>query len=537
MIYLRLSRFASSSYVTYGLCLLLGYHLKGIAKWVNKRKKIYVEIWDLLYDKVKTLFFNVYFFSFCYKNVEKMERDLFYKNFDKKIVEKHGKYMNIYDIPLDSLEKIFETKILVIGIGGLGSPVCLYLSKFGFKEIGLVDGDKVEKSNLHRQIIHMEKHIGLNKTLSAKISIKYFDKNVNIKCYPFYLNKENGLKIIKNYDIIIDCCDNISTRFLINDLCILYKKKIIFGSALGLYGQLNVFNLSEQNSNCYRCLKNFNNHTDRNDCDENGILSTVTGVIGLLQSNEVIKLASHSNKNILTNFLTYNSFSSKKPFEMLNINHKNRDCICSCYSSKEIYNFIITNNYNSSTSCDAECIKGNLLSYKYDIDVFNFVNILNKNFHFFNFPIDHMIILDVRKCNNTNVYGLKNSIKWSYYDIMELINSYANNMSKMVPIIYNKLDLAPIDGNIVIIVICRRGIDSLKITKYFNKLFSCEENCAVYPNREKTFTHLLDSSPNAPTADEPVDKHILGKKRIFTYNMKGGYLELQKKVFKNLPFL
>lgn len=271
-------------YIYYGVFIVVGYFLHDLINYAQ-REGVRIGRIRKIFDLFSKVLKKVYiFFNFYERRIITLENELFYKNYDKEVIDRHGKLLNIYDIPHDSLYKIFNTKILIIGLGGLGSPVCLYLSKFGFKEIGLVDGDKVEKSNLHRQIIHKEKYIGLNKCISAKLFLKDMDVHVSdcIKCYPFFLDKLNGINIIKEYDIIIDCTDNISTRFLINDLCILYKKKLIFASALGIYGQVNVYNLNNNTSSCYRCLKSFNNHSQNNDCDENGILSTVTGVIGLL---------------------------------------------------------------------------------------------------------------------------------------------------------------------------------------------------------------------------------------------------------------
>lgn len=523
------------------LCFFLGVYIKEIAEWGNgKKKKKVKEILKWIRSKVETAICTYMSSSHDYIKAQKMEADLFYKNFDKGIIDKYAKYINIQDIPSDSLEKIFQTKVLIIGLGGLGSPVCLYLTKFGFKEIGLMDGDTVEVSNLQRQIIHAEKHTGMNKTLSAKLTVKNMgEEDANIKCYPFYLDKKNGLQIVKDYDIVVDCTDNIATRFLINDLCVLYRKKLIFGSALGLYGQLNVFNMTKETSNCYRCLQNFNNHTEQNDCDENGILSTVTGIIGILQANEVIKLSANLDQEILKNFLTYNSLSSRRPFETLNMNRKNQNCICAWGDSAKLLEFINRNDYEvaGGKATDLACVSGKAISaYPYDIGVLHFVKVLNKDFSFFQFPVDHLCILDVRKYNNANVYGLKNSIKWSFYDIMESINNYANSSKHLTQIILEKLEISTFTGNIVIIVICRRGIDSLKVAKYFNNFFLVDstEGCKTSPRQDSSSNiSSLKIHPN----EKEANKSDFQDKQIFTYNMKGGYLELQKRVFKNLPFL
>ncbi|GAB67131.1 molybdopterin synthase sulfurylase, partial [Plasmodium cynomolgi strain B] len=489
------------------------------------------EILKWIRSKVETAICPYMISSHDYIKAQKIEADLFYKNFDKEIIDKYAKYINIQDIPCDSLEKIFQTKVLIIGLGGLGSPVCLYLTKFGFKEIGLIDGDTVEVSNLQRQIIHAEKHTGMNKTLSAKLTVKNMgNDDTNIKCYPFYLDKTNGLQIVKNYDIVVDCTDNIETRFLINDLCVLYKKKLIFGSALGLYGQLNVFNLTKENSNCYRCLQNFNNHTEKNDCDENGILSTVTGIIGILQANEVIKLSANMDQESLQNFLTYNSLSSRRPFETLNMNRKNQNCVCAWGDNAKLREFIDQNDYKGGggNATDLTCVSGKVIStYQYDIGVLHFLEILNNNFSFFQFPVDHLCILDVRKYNNANVYGLKDSINWSFYDIMESINNYANSSSHLTQLILDKLKISRCTGNIVIIVICRRGIDSLKVAKYFNNFFLVDsaEGSKTSPRQDSSPDDTLKICPNQKTAN----KSEFQDKQIFTYNMRGGYLELQKR--------
>ncbi|VTZ69401.1 ubiquitin-activating enzyme, putative [Plasmodium chabaudi chabaudi] len=515
------------SYGKYGgccACLVLGYYLKDIINWIET-KNIYIHLYekikDVLYEKGEKVF--PYFLRFLTQDSDAntIEEKFFYKNFDKDAVEKHGRYINIQEINTNSLEEIFKTKILIIGIGGLGSPICFYLSKFGFAEIGLVDGDKVEKSNLHRQIIHKKKNIGLNKAISAKLTLNDFDENVNIVCYPYFLDKIKGLEIIKHYDIIIDCTDNISTRFLINDLCLFYKKKLIFGSALGLYGQLNVYNLNDNNSNCYRCLKNFNNHQEMQNCDENGILSTVTGIIGLLQANEAIKFSANLKDKILKPFLSYNSFSNNKPFETINLNYKNKNCICSIYNHDELYNFIMNCDY-SDISKNELCTKADNSNGKhYDIDIYNFVDVLNNKLSFFNFTPNHLVILDVRKYNNSNVYGLKDAIKWSYDDIIEVAHSNSsNNSDTIIYNIFDKLKILDKKGKIVIIVICRRGIDSLKVTQLFNDIFLKNGN-----------------NSNLSTTDQSAQNIHMQGKEIFIYNMKGGYLELQKKIFKNLPFL
>jgi len=157
------------------------------------------------------------------------------------------------DIGLDGQLKLKNAKVLLIGAGGLGSPACLYLAGAGIGTIGLVDADTVDESNLHRQVIHTEERLGMNKCQSAKIQVQQFNRHTKVECYETRLTSDNASEIIgKDWDVVMDGSDNAATRYLINDACVIFGKPLVSGSALQWEGQITVLNYL--NGPCYRCL-------------------------------------------------------------------------------------------------------------------------------------------------------------------------------------------------------------------------------------------------------------------------------------------
>ena len=182
-----------------------------------------------------------------------------------------------------------NSKILVVGAGGLGSPVLAYLSAAGIGKIGVIDDDKVEESNLQRQILHNEKDIGRLKVDSVVEKIKSLNSNIDVVSYSERLDKENAIQIISNYDLIIDGTDNFPTRYLLNDACEILNKTWVFGSIHQFEGQVTTFN--HQGGPNYRDL--FPNPPPSNmvqNCEEGGVLGILPGIIGTLQATEAIKL-------------------------------------------------------------------------------------------------------------------------------------------------------------------------------------------------------------------------------------------------------
>lgn len=224
-------------------------------------------------------------------------------------------------------EKLLNAKVLVIGAGGLGSSVIQYLACAGVGNIGIVDNDIVEISNLQRQIIHNFSNLGDAKVLSAKQKIASLAPDVKIVDFRMRVNRDNLALLLQNYDIVVDATDNFPTRFVINEVCFKYQKTLIFGAVKGFQGQLSVFKSYQNNSPCYACFNP--NIVDENfelPLSEKGILGAVAGTVGAMQATNTIKEILQIGDNLvgkiqIIDFLKNNSRTIILP--------KNRNCqIC-----------------------------------------------------------------------------------------------------------------------------------------------------------------------------------------------------------------
>ena len=222
------------------------------------------------------------------------------KRFEKQIILKK--------IGVAGQKKIFNSKVLIIGIGGLGCPLLTYLAASGVGTIGIVDYDKIELSNLNRQTLFNANDIGKFKVSQAKNIITKTNKKLKVKTYKKKLTLNNIKSIINKYDIICDGSDNYETRYLINDQC-KKSKKILISAAISKFdGHLFKFNFRKKSS-CYRCFMP-EKPDDENNCQEEGIFSPVAGVLGTLQANEVLKTILNIEYNLDNQLLIFNSIKS-----------------------------------------------------------------------------------------------------------------------------------------------------------------------------------------------------------------------------------
>ena len=202
---------------------------------------------------------------------------------------RYGKPMLLPEVGESGQLKIKNAKVLVIGAGGLGCPVLQYLATSGVGTIGIIDFDRVELHNLHRQILYSEAQIGVPKVQCAKATLKSLNPNVEIILFEEKLTVENAQKIMCQFEVIVDGCDNFSTRYLVNDTCVKLKKPLVSGSILGFNGQLGVFN--HKGSKSLRDLfPEPPNAEDVPNCSLNGVLGTLPGIIGTMMAQETLKL-------------------------------------------------------------------------------------------------------------------------------------------------------------------------------------------------------------------------------------------------------
>ncbi len=204
--------------------------------------------------------------------------------------ERYKRHLTLKEIGFKGQIKLKHSSVVCIGAGGLGSSVLLYLASAGIGTIGIVDNEQVEKSNLQRQIIHETNTVGNLKIDSAQERIKRLNPNISVVTFAERINSDNILDIINEFDIICDCSDNFGTRYLINDACLILRKPLVFGSVIGFEGQLSVFNLNKNSPNLRDLLPESPSRNNVPSCEEYGVVGVSTGLIGVLQVNEIIKI-------------------------------------------------------------------------------------------------------------------------------------------------------------------------------------------------------------------------------------------------------
>lgn len=204
------------------------------------------------------------------------------------MLERYARQIILPEIAKEGQEKLQNTKVLCVGAGGLGSSALLYLAAAGIGVIGICDGDIVSRHNLQRQVLYDECHIGQNKSLVAKERLERLNSEVQVQAITHYLTAENALRLLPSYDYIIDACDNMTTKLILNDACHYLKKPLISASVLRFEGQLSVYWYPK--GPCLRCLYSACEKLKGPNCAQAGVLGMVPGWFGLLQAFEVIKL-------------------------------------------------------------------------------------------------------------------------------------------------------------------------------------------------------------------------------------------------------
>ena len=238
---------------------------------------------------------------------------------------RYSKQIILKQVGVLGQKKISSTKVLIVGVGGLGCPVILYLASLGIKNIGIVDHDKVDLSNLNRQILFSTKDIGKFKVDRAKKFFQKVNKKIKINAYKTKIIKNNIQNILNKYDIICDCSDNFTTRYLLNDFC-LKNKKILISAAISKF-EAHIFNFNfSTNIPCYRCFMPEIPEKE-NRCDTEGILPTVAGIAGTIQANEVIKSILKNKNELVGKMIVFNTLSLN--FRKIKLT-KNADCIMNC---------------------------------------------------------------------------------------------------------------------------------------------------------------------------------------------------------------
>ena len=246
--------------------------------------------------------------------------------FTKQQIERYSRQIILKKIGVAGQKKILSSNVLIVGAGGLGSPIAIYLSALGVGKIGIVDRDSVEISNLGRQIIFTTNDVKKEKAKVAINKLKKINPNIKLKSFNKNLTKKNINQIAKNYDIIVDGSDNFSTRFLINDYCLREKKILISGAISKFDGQVYTFNFLKKKTPCLRCfIPIIPENPDIDNCEYEGVIGPLGGIIGSIQANEVVKEILGIGESLCGFILIIDSL--KLTFRKVKLN-KNPDCLC-----------------------------------------------------------------------------------------------------------------------------------------------------------------------------------------------------------------
>jgi molybdopterin/thiamine biosynthesis adenylyltransferase len=187
-------------------------------------------------------------------------------------------------------ERLLKSHVLIVGMGGLGSPVATYLASAGVGQMTICDFDEVDLSNLQRQIVHRDTRLGMNKALSAKIELEAINPDCRIIPVIDRIDSATLDKLVASVDIVVDASDNFETRHAVNRACVKYSTPLVSGTAINYVGQIAVFDLRDENAPCYACFVPENTASGVDQCSTSGILASLTGTIGTMQATEVINL-------------------------------------------------------------------------------------------------------------------------------------------------------------------------------------------------------------------------------------------------------
>ena len=209
---------------------------------------------------------------------------------NKYQIERFSRQIVLKDVGVLGQKKIIKAKVLIVGMGGLGCPAAEFLTRAGVGSLGIIDPDDVDLSNIHRQSLFNSEDLKKSKVLAAKKKLKKINPKTDIDCYKIKLNKKNCLNIIKKYDFVIDGSDNFETKFLINDFCKKFKKFLVTGAISKFDGHIFTFNFKKVET---PCIRNFFQEEEvfenTLNCEYEGVLGTIAGIVGIFQANEILK--------------------------------------------------------------------------------------------------------------------------------------------------------------------------------------------------------------------------------------------------------
>jgi len=230
---------------------------------------------------------------------------------DADAAERYSRHLLLPEVGVAGQQKLSNARVALIGAGGLGSPSALYLAAAGVGTLTLIDDDKVDKSNLQRQVLHTDDRVGTSKTESARITLNALNPRVRIETHEQRLRAANVEALIRDHDVVVDGADNFPTRYLLSAACLRLHIPLVYGAVHRFTGQVSVFDARRTDSPCYRCLfPEPPNAEDAPNCAEAGVLGVLPGIIGLLQANEAIKLLLGIGRPLIGRLLCFDALGA-----------------------------------------------------------------------------------------------------------------------------------------------------------------------------------------------------------------------------------
>ncbi|XP_067222738.1 adenylyltransferase and sulfurtransferase MOCS3 [Chanodichthys erythropterus] len=351
-----------------------------------------------------------------------------------------------------------NTSVLVVGCGGLGCPLAQYLAAAGIGRLGLLDYDVVELSNLHRQVLHSELTQGQPKALSAAQAISRLNSTVQCVPYHLQLSRENAVQLIQQYDIVADCSDNVPTRYLVNDACVLARKPLVSASALRMEGQLTVYNY--RGGPCYRCLYPSPPPPETvTNCSDGGVLGVVPGIMGCLQALEVLKIASGQGSSFEQQLLMFDGQEGR--FRSIRLRPRQAECAV-CGETPTVTELQDYEQFCGSAATD-KCRRLNLLTKEQRVSVQEYRAILDSS-------TPHLL-LDVRPKVEVDICHLSTSIN---IPLASLEDKKAEHITLLKDTIGKLKQQMNIKSQVPVFVVCKLGNDSQKAVQVLEKMSGLE---------------------------------------------------------------
>ncbi|XP_057977677.1 adenylyltransferase and sulfurtransferase MOCS3 [Malania oleifera] len=375
-----------------------------------------------------------------------------------QMIHRYSRHLLLPSFGVQGQSNLAKSSILVVGAGGLGSPALLYLAACGVGRIGIVDHDIVELNNMHRQIIHSEAYIGLPKVESAAAACQSINSTIQIVKHKEALRTSNAYEIMSKYDIIIDATDNVPSRYMINDCCVVLGKPLVSGAALGLEGQLTVYNY--KGGPCYRCLFPAPPPTTAcQRCSDSGVLGVVPGIIGCLQALEAIKIASAVGEQLSGRMLLFDALSAR--IRIVKIRGKSLQCeVCgegATFTQQHFKDFDYEKFTQSPLSTSP--LKLNLLPKDCRISSKEYnERVVGREAH---------VLVDVRPAHHFNIVSLPGSLNIPLSSLEHRLPEVSAALKKEEG--HKGMD-ADSGSAPPLFVVCRRGNDSQRAVQYLHKI-------------------------------------------------------------------